>query len=358
VQTTHAVHVGDARDLSLADDSVELVVTSPPYPMVEMWDGSFAAQDPGIADALRAGDGDRAFESMHDLLDGAWAEVARVLAPGGIAVVNVGDATRTVDGTFRQYPNHVEITRRMPGHGLSALPDIVWRKPTNSAAKFMGSGMLPSNAYPTLEHEHLLVFRNGDTRAFPPGDEDRYASAYFWEERNEWFSDLWELTGTRQDLSGDARERSGAFPLEVPLRLVLMFSVYGDTVLDPFWGTGTTSMAALVAGRSSVGVEREPDLVETFDERAREAPALSRQVATDRLEAHRAFVADRRADGDEPGYQAEHYDFPVVTKQERSIRLQVVESVEREGSGGSATDRWVAEHEAVEGPVDSASRTN
>jgi hypothetical protein len=117
-------------------------------------------------------------------------------------------------------------------------------------------------------------------------------------------------------------------------------------------------MAALIAGRSSVGVEREPDLVETFDERAREAPALSRQVATDRLEAHRAFVADRRADGDEPGYQAEHYDFPVVTKQERSIRLQVVESVEREGSGGSATDRWVAEHEAVEGPVDSASRTN
>lgn len=125
-----------------------------------------------------------------------------------------------------------------------------------------------------------------------------------------------------------------------------MFSVYGDTVLDPFWGTGTTSMAALVAGRGSIGVEREPDLVEAFDGRVREAPALSREVATERLESHRAFVADRRASGDEPGYDADHYDFPVVTKQERSIRLRVVGSVERV-AGGSAAGRWIAEHEAV-----------
>jgi DNA modification methylase len=351
VQTTHEVHVGDARDLPLTDGSVDLVVTSPPYPMVEMWDGSFAAQDPAVADALDAGDGDRAFDRMHDLLDDAWTEVARVLAPGGIAVVNVGDATRTVGGTFRQYPNHVEITRRLCGHGLSALPDVVWRKPTNAAAKFMGSGMLPPNAYATLEHEHLLVFRNGGTRSFPPGDDARYESAYFWEERNRWFSDLWELAGTRQSLPGDVRERSGAFPLDVPLRLVLMFSVYGDTVLDPFWGTGTTSMAALVAGRNSAGVEREPGLVSAFDERVDEAPALSREVATDRLEAHREFVAERRADGKVPDHNAEHYDFPVVTKQERSIRLRVVESVERDGGGGdpggSEVSRWVAEHETV-----------
>jgi site-specific DNA-methyltransferase (cytosine-N4-specific) len=352
VQTTHQAHVGDARDLPLPDDSVELVVTSPPYPMVEMWDASFAAQVPAVEDALAAGDGDRAFDLMHDLLDGAWAEVARVLAPGGIAVVDVGDATRSVGGTFRQYPNHVEVTRRLREHGLSALPDVVWRKPTNSAAKFMGSGMLPTNAYPTLEHEHLLVFRDGDTRSFPPGDEARYASAYFWEERNEWFSDLWELAGTRQELPGDARERSGAFPLEVPLRLVLMFSVYGDTVLDPFWGTGTTSMAALVAGRNSVGVEREPDLVAAFDERVREAPRLSREVADERLDAHREFVAERRADGAEPGYDAEHYDFPVVTRQERSIRLRAVESVARADDAdgddaGTATRRWIAEHSPV-----------
>jgi site-specific DNA-methyltransferase (cytosine-N4-specific) len=335
-ETTHRVHVGDARSLPLADDSVSLVVTSPPYPMVEMWDESFAAQDETIGAALERGDGAAAFDKMHDLLAEAWAEVARVLEPGGIAVVNVGDATRRIDGTFEQYPNAAAVTDRVRATGLSSLPGLLWRKPTNSAAKFMGSGTLPPNAYPTLEHEHLLVFRNGDTRTYPPGDDERYASAYFWEERNEWFSDLWEFTGTRQRLSatdadGDAldddlRERSGAFPLTVPLRLVLMFSTYGETVLDPFWGTGTTSLAALVAGRDSVGVERERALVEAFDDRATEAPERSRAIATDRLDAHRQFLADW---DDTPNYEAEHYDFGVVTKQERHIRLRTVDGVER-----------------------------
>ena len=334
METTHRVHVGDARSLPLEDDSVSLVVTSPPYPMVEMWDESFAAQDPAVGEALERGDGAAAFDGMHDLLAEAWAEVARVLEPGGIAVVNVGDATRRLDGTFEQYPNAAAVTSRVRETGLSSLPGLLWRKPTNSAAKFMGSGTLPPNAYPTLEHEHLLVFRNGDTRSYPPGDDERYASAFFWEERNEWFSDLWEFTGTRQrlaDATGEAldpdlRERSGAFPLTVPLRLVLMFSTYGETVLDPFWGTGTTSMAALVAGRDSVGVEREAGLVDAFRERVRTAPERSRAVAEERLDAHRQFLAERE---EPPNYDAEHYAFGVVTKAERRIRLRAVESVER-----------------------------
>jgi DNA modification methylase len=222
---------------------------------------------------------------------------------------------------------------------LSSLPGLVWRKPTNSAAKFMGSGMLPSNAYPTLEHEHVLLFRNGDTRSFPPGDTERYESAYFWEERNEWFSDLWEFTGTSQRLSGEVRARSGAFPLELPSRLVRMFSTYGDRVLDPFWGTGTTSLAAMVAGRASVGVEREAGLLEAFEDRVGEAPALSRRVADERLAAHREFLADRE---EPPGYEAEHYDFGVVTRQERSIRLYAVDELERGGDR-----RWRARHEPV-----------
>ena len=334
METTHRVHVGDARSLPLDDDSVSLVVTSPPYPMVEMWDESFAAQDPAVGEALERGDGSAAFDAMHDVLAEAWAEVARVLEPGGIAVVNVGDATRRLDGTFEQYPNAARVTERVRETGLSSLPGLLWRKPTNSAAKFMGSGTLPPNAYATLEHEHLLVFRNGDTRSYPPGDDTRYESAFFWEERNEWFSDLWEFTGTGQRLSdanGDAidadlRERSGAFPLTVPLRLVLMFSTYGERVLDPFWGTGTTSMAALVAGRDSVGVEREPALVEAFDERVRTAPERSRAVAQERLAAHRQFLAER---DDPPNYEAEHYEFGVVTKAERRIRLRAVDDVER-----------------------------
>jgi len=264
METDHAVVTGDARELSLPADSVDLVVTSPPYPMIEMWDDIFAALDPAIGDALDADDGQRAFEAMHDVLDVVWEQLQRVLVEGGIAAINVGDATRTLD-RFRQYPNAGEITRRMVDYGFDPLPDIVWRKPANSGAKFMGSGMVPPNAYPTLEHESILLFRNGPRRSFPPGDETRYESAYFWEERNQWFSDLWEMTGTPQGLDAGLRERSGAFPVEVPLRLIRMFSIYGDTVLDPFWGTGTTTLAAMLAGRDSVGYERDPDLRAAFD---------------------------------------------------------------------------------------------
>jgi DNA modification methylase len=348
VQTEHVVHVADAREAvaDLGDDTADLVVTSPPYPMVEMWDDSFAAQDPRIGEALDADDGSRAFELMHDLLDAVWAELPRVVRPGGIVVVNVGPATRTLD-SFQQYPNHEAITRRLRDHGLQSLPGVLWRKPTNSAAKFMGSGMRPPNAYVTLEHEHLLVFRNGGLGRRDPAVRDE--SAYFWEERNDWFSDLWELAGERQALSGAAaaaRERSGAFPLDIPLRLLWMFSVYGDTVLDPFWGTGTTSLAALVAGRSSVGVERDPDLVGAFDERVADAPALSTDVARDRLAAHREFVAERRADGDAPSYDAEHYDFPVITKGERGLRLYEATDVTRTVADEDRR-RYEADHEPI-----------
>ena len=337
METTHRVVTGDARDLDVPDDSVELVVTSPPYPMIEMWDDIFGALDPAVEDALESGDGERAFELMHDVLDSVWAEVVRVLAPGGIVCINVGDATRSIGDGFRSFSNHAEITTRLTDRGLRALPDILWRKPSNRATKFMGSGMLPPNAYPTLEHEHVLVFRNGQRREFPPGDDDRYESAYFWEERNEWFSDLWTLTGETQSVEDGLRDRSGAFPLELPYRLVSMFSAYGDTVLDPFLGTGTTTLAALVAGRNSVGYDRDAALLSALDERVDRAPQRSREIAEQRLSDHREWVEQRRADGQEPGYEAEHYDTVVNTKQERRIRFYAVDEVSRSGEGYRAS---------------------
>ncbi|WP_178916244.1 site-specific DNA-methyltransferase [Natronomonas gomsonensis] len=341
MQTTHEVRVGDARELDLDSESVDLVVTSPPYPMVEMWDDAFAAQDDAVAEALDAADGEAAFEAMHALLDEVWQGIADALVDGGIAAVNVGDATRRMDGRFRLFPNHGRIIEGLSAAGLQQLPGIVWRKPTNSTNKFMGSGTLPTNAYATLEHEHVLLFRKGDTREFPPKDTDRYASAFFWEERNEWFSDCWEIRGTRQtrEADDDARERSGAFPLELPLRLVRMYSIRGDTVLDPFAGTGTTSLAALVSGRSSVAIERDADLAATFEPRAETAPDLSRDLAAERLEAHREFVADNP---DTANYEAEHYDTYVVTKNERHIELSTVAAVERTGE---APTRFRATHE-------------
>ena len=335
LSTTHRIHAADARDLSAIDDeSVELVVTSPPYPMVEMWDDLFADLEPAAGEHLDAGNGEAAFEAMHGVLDAVWAEVERVLVPGGIACVNVGDATRTVGGRFRVYPNHERVTSAFERRGFDPLPDILWHKPANSAAKFMGSGMVPPNAYVTLEHEYILVFRKGARREFEPGADRRYEAAYFWEERNRWFTDIWtDVRGRLQELpADDLRDRAAAYPFEIPYRLCSMFSVYGDTVLDPFWGTGTTTLAAMVAGRNSIGYERDPAFLDHFTDRAADVPDISRDVVGERLAAHREFVAERAASGDEPDYESNHYGFPVTTSQEQDLRLYVVEEVAEPGS--------------------------
>ena len=332
-ETTHRVVAGDARDLDLPADSVDLAVTSPPYPMIEMWDDTFRALDDAVGEALDRGDGPGAFAAMHAVLDTVWDELVRVLAPGGVACVNVGDATRTVEA-FRRYPNAARVTRALTDRGLSALPDVLWRKPTNSAAKFMGSGMVPPNAYVTLEHEYVLVFRNGDGRR--PASERRRESAYFWEERNNWFSDLWELQGERQAMEG-ARERTAAYPFEVPYRLVNMYSVQGDTVLDPFLGTGTTTLAAMASARDSVGYERDPGLVEAFDATA--ASALAAERTAERVAGHRETVRER----DDLGYESTVYGFPVMTSQEVDIRLPSLDAV-TEADTADGDRHFVADH--------------
>jgi site-specific DNA-methyltransferase (adenine-specific) len=326
MRTAHDLRVGDST-ASTVDERVDLVVTSPPYPMIEMWDAQFASQSPAVEAALDEGRGDDAFAAMHALLDEVWDEVTRILRPGGIACVNVGDATRSIGGEFQCFPNHARVTSALTERGLTPLPNVLWRKPTNRLTKFMGSGTLPTNAYVTLEHEYVLVFRKGPPREFPPGDETRYESAFFWEERNRWFSDLWELPGTGQVRAEAGRERAGAYPVELPLRLIRMYSTYGDRVYDPFLGTGTTTLAAMLAGRHSVGRELDPDLLAGFEDRIAELPARSRERVDDRLDRHRAFVRER---DEPPAYNAVHYDVPVVTRQERRIRLYVVTDVERE----------------------------
>ncbi|MFC7074665.1 DNA-methyltransferase [Halovenus rubra] len=336
-ETTHRVHDTDSRDLSAVEENaVDLVVTSPPYPMVEMWDDLFATLDPAVGDFLEADRGEAAFEAMHSVLDEVWDELEHVVAPGGIVCLNIGDATRTVDGEFRVFPNHARLIEAMTQRGFDPLPDVLWHKPTNSAAKFMGSGMIPPSAYVTLEHEYILVFRNGKRRSFEPGADRRYEAAYFWEERNNWFTDVWtEVRGRLQELSDDGlRERAGAYPFEIPYRLCNMYSVYGDTVLDPFWGTGTTTLAAMVAGRDSIGYELDDQFIEHFEERLTSLPELSRGVISERLDAHREFVRERRESGESMDYEAEHYDFPVVTSQERNIRFYEAESVESEDEIG------------------------
>ena len=221
---------------TIPSESVSLVVTSPPYPMIHMWDDLFISQNPAIGKALKNREGPHAFELMHRLLDDVWNEVYRVLKNGGIACINIGDATRTIDDNFSLYQNHTRLMAYLLQLGFNALPAILWRKQTNAPNKFMGSGMLPPGAYVTLEHEYILIVRKGPKREFKTPEEKqmRRQSAFFWEERNIWFSDIWlDVKGASQHLFDNrARRRSAAFPFEVPYRLINMFSVKGDTVRE------------------------------------------------------------------------------------------------------------------------------
>jgi DNA modification methylase len=258
VRTEHRILFTDSRDLrSVQDNSVDLVVTSPPYPMIEMWDSTFSGLNPLIADTLDANDGPSAFELMHRELDKVWEHCHRILRPGSIACINIGDAVRTIGGDFRIYSNHARVLSAMSTIGFHALPDILWRKQTNAPNKFMGSGMLPAGAYVTYEHEYILIFRKGSKRQFATEEDKarRRASSFFWEERNVWFSDVWtDLKGANQELCDQsARTRSGAYPFELAFRLICMYSLYGDLVFDPFLGTGTTTAAAIAARRNSLG---------------------------------------------------------------------------------------------------------
>ncbi len=324
MKTEHRVIFEDAcRMAALSDSSVDLVVTSPPYPMIEMWDRMFREADPSIGPALEKGEGMEVFEAMHRKLDLVWDELFRVLKKGGFACINIGDATRTLNGDFRLYPNHARILQHLLKIGFSALPDILWRKQTNAPNKFMGSGMLPAGAYVTLEHEYILIVRKGGKRVFKTDEEkkNRHASAVFWEERNVFFSDVWfDIKGTVQGLwGGESRSRSGAYPFELAYRLINMYSVKGDTVLDPFLGTGTTMAAAMTAARNSIGFEIDETLAESIFAVKENIVEFSNRRMEERLERHSAFVKDRVAAKGPMKHANANYGFPVITAQEKQL---------------------------------------
>ena len=335
METVHKIIFGNANDMNaVTDDSVDLMVTSPPYPMIEMWDDVFSKQNPAVANALQNRDGKQAFELMHLELDKVWWEVYRVLKDGGFACINIGDATRTVDGRFMLYPNHARILQFCMELGFNPLPEILWRKQTNAPNKFMGSGMLPAGAYLTLEHEFILILRKSDKRVFRSKKEkrERQKSALFWEERNLWFSDVWDgLKGTRQNgVDKKIRERSGAYPFELPYRLLNMFSLRNDTVLDPFLGTGTTTLAAMATGRNSIGYEIDPKLRKHVFARFDDAVEFSNKLLGNRIKNHLMFVQKRRETRGEIGYTNRLYGFPVVTRQETDITFDSLKKIRRE----------------------------
>jgi site-specific DNA-methyltransferase (cytosine-N4-specific) len=250
-QLDSSVYYTDATDMSeLTNDSVDLVITSPPYPMVERWD-EFGG-----------------YEEQHEMIKEVMEECWRVLREGGIMCINIGDATRSVDGRFQCYPNHSKVTTNAREIGFDSLVPIHWFKPTNKPNSFLGSGFNPPNCYVTLDTEYILIFRKGTTRSIPEDKVLWKASAFTKEERDVWFSQQWTVPGAQN-------VEKSQFPREIAYRLIRMFSLIRDTVLDPFAGTGTTLQMARALGRRPVGCEVDRDLKEYIDAKLAKVETIS-----------------------------------------------------------------------------------
>jgi site-specific DNA-methyltransferase (adenine-specific) len=246
VQTTsHRLVQADARDLSfIADNSIHLVITSPPY-----W--SLKRYNEGDAQLGHIKD----YEEFLSEIRKVWAETYRVLVPGGRLVCVVGDVcmSRKAFGRHVVFPLHADICVMCRKLGFDNLNPIIWHKISNASyevengSKFLGKPYEP-NAVIKNDIEFILMQRKpGGYRT--PTDEQRRLSMIDKKEYGEWFRQIWTLTGA------STREHPAPFPLELASRLVRMFSFWGDTVLDPFSGTGTTMVAAMKWRRNSVGVE-------------------------------------------------------------------------------------------------------
>ena len=244
--TVHRLVQGDARDLSfIADESIHLVVTSPPYWTLKRYNDS-EGQMGHIAD----------YEQFLAELNRVWREVFRVVVPGGRLVCVVGDvclSRRENNGRHTVVPLHADICVQCRRLGFDNLNPIIWHKIANASyevsngSKFLGKPYEP-NAIIKNDIEFILMQRKpGGYRK--PTEEQRRLSLISKDRFNKWFQQFWTITGA------STREHPAPFPLELASRLVQMFSFAGDTVLDPFCGTGTTMVAALKHGRNSLGVE-------------------------------------------------------------------------------------------------------
>lgn len=329
MRTEHTIVVANSNNIKdLEDKSINLVVTSPPYPMIEMWDEMFCTQDSEIKKLLNLGDGLGAFYKMHELLNQVWSECDRVLADSGFICINIGDATRTIKDNFQLYSNHTQIINFFLKKGYSVLPDIHWRKQSNSPNKFMGSGMYPAGAYVTYEHEYILIFRKGGKRLFKNDKKYiRQKSAYFWEERNTWFSDLWDIKGKSQTLlskNNKTRERNASFPIEIPYRLINMYSIKGDTVLDPFVGLGTTNLACMLSNRNSIGIELDRNIAQLAINNLKISTQELNKFIDKRIEKHLNFISSLSSEKEQSCYINELQNFKVKTKQELNLEIDYI----------------------------------
>jgi DNA modification methylase len=248
--TTHRLHKGDARDLSwLPDESAHLVVTSPPYWTLK----TYAANDRQMG-AIED------YEQFLRELDRVWAECYRVLVPGGRICCVVGDVCMSRKKAGRHYvvPLHADIQVRSRKIGLDCLTPIIWHKIANGVTEAEGNGAgfygkpFQPGAVVKNDIEYILFLRKGGSYRTPTPLQ-KALSVLTKQEMQDWWRSIWvDIKGTSTRAGHPA-----PYPVELAERLIRMFSFAGDTVLDPFVGTGSTNLAALASGRNSIGNEIE-----------------------------------------------------------------------------------------------------
>lgn len=243
IKTHHNVTIGDSRCMSeLADESIHLIVTSPPY---------WQLKDYGSEHQIGF---HQSYEEYVNNLNLVWSESCRVLHPGCRLCINIGDqfARSVFYGRYKVIPIRTEITKFCETIGLDYMGAIIWQKVTTcnttGGATIMGSFPYPRNGIIKIDYEFILIFKKPGV-APAVSREIKELSKLTQKEWNEYFTGHWNFSGERQE------KHLAMFPVELPKRLIKMFSFVGDTVLDPFLGSGTTSMAARQLKRNSVGYE-------------------------------------------------------------------------------------------------------
>lgn len=260
LSTRHRLVQGDARHLDrIESESVHLVVTSPPYWTLKEYIGS----DGQLGDV-------QDYDEFVTELARVWKQCLRVLAPGGRLVIVVGDVclSRKLHGRHAVVPLHASIQERCRILGFDNLAPIIWHKIANARFEVEGAGggflgkPYEPNAVIKNDIEYILMQRKGGGYR-SPSLAARVLSVIPEAAHKEWFRQVWNLGGA------STRDHPAPFPLALAERLIRMFSFVGDTVLDPFVGTGTTMLAASRWGRNSVGVEIEPSYLSFAERRLR-----------------------------------------------------------------------------------------
>lgn len=255
MNTWHKIIIGDSRWMNdVADESVHLIITSPPY---------WQLKDYGNGNQIGFND---TYEEYINNLNLVWNECCRILHQGCRLCINIGDqfARSVYYGRYKIIPIRTEIIKFCETAGFDYMGAIIWQKVTTchttGGATIMGSFPYPRNGILKLDYEFILIFKKYGN---PPKVDKKIKeqSRLKQEEWNQYFTGHWNFAGEKQD------KHLAMFPEELPKRLIKMFSFVGDTILDPFLGSGTTSLAAKNLNRNSIGYEISRDFIQTIKEK-------------------------------------------------------------------------------------------